>query len=380
VVDYGWYDPGAHDNNRKARLGADLAMDDYGRLLPATNRFPSASDKRGFETLAGTVHAMGLRFGIHIMRGIPRNAVKNNLPIENSRFKAADAADTNSVCEWCPDMFGVRADSPAGAAYYDSIFRLYAEWGVDFVKMDDASFPYATNEILAARTSINKLKRPIILSLSPGETPISQAAHVATYANLWRVSGDFWDEWKPLTNMFTLGARWRESIGMGRWADCDMLPLGHLSIGGRSVGADRQTRLSHSEQVTLMTYWALLPSPLMMGGNLPDSDPWTLALLTNPEVIEINQDSLALGASPVNTKGQGLVWSKKLVHTHSMAVGMFNLDDSEQTITLDWSALGIKGSYLVRDLWLRKSLGIMDGKFVATIPAHGAMLIRLTKK
>lgn len=380
VVDYCWYDPGAHDNNRNARVGAALSMDAYGRLIPATNRFPSATGDLGFKPLAGAVHAMGLRFGIHIMRGIPRNAVRDNLPIEGSQFKACEAADTNSLCPWCPDMFGVRGDTPAGRAYYNSIIRLYAGWGVDYIKMDDTSFPYATNEINAVRDAIGKSKRPIVFSLSPGETPIEQAAHVESHANLWRVSADFWDEWKPLTNAFTLGARWREHVAPGHWPDADMLPLGHLSVGGRCVGPDRQTRFTHSEQLTLMSLWALLPSPLMVGANLPDNDPWTLALLTNPEVIDVNQDYIGSAGTPVLKKGKSAIWTKKLSHKRSLAVGLFNTDDFEQTITADWSTLGLKGPQIVRDLWSRKSLGTMDGKYIVTVPAHGAVLLRFTGK
>ena len=143
VVDYRWYDPGAHDNNPNGRAGAKLAADRFGRLVPAPNRFPSAAAGKGFKPLADRLHAMGLKFGIHVMRGIPRQSVKANTPIEGSDFKAADAANTANICPWCPDMFGVDADKPAGQAWYDSILRQYADWGVDFVKVDDLSSPYA---------------------------------------------------------------------------------------------------------------------------------------------------------------------------------------------------------------------------------------------
>ena len=172
VVDYRWYDPAAATAPDNGAAGEALTMDGFGRLLPPANRFPSAADGQGFKGLADQVHAMGLRFGIHIMRGIPRNAVKANLPIDGSSYKAADAANTNDTCPWCPDMYGVRGDTPAGQAYYDSLFRLYASWGVDFVKMDDTSSPYHADEIEAVRRSIDKCGRSIVYSLSPGETPL----------------------------------------------------------------------------------------------------------------------------------------------------------------------------------------------------------------
>lgn len=378
VVDYRWYDPGAHDNYPNGRAGVDLTMDAYGRLLPSPNRFPSAVDGRGFKALADQIHAMGLKFGIHIMRGIPRNAVKADLPIEGSSFKASDAANTGDKCEWCPDMYGVRGDTSAGQAYYDSLFRLYASWGIDYVKMDDTSSPYHTDEIEDVRRAIDKCGRSIVYSLSPGETPIQQAAHVAAHANLWRVSGDFWDNWGALQHEFTLGDRWHDIEGAGHWPDADMLPLGHLSVHGRSVGGDRGTNFTRSEQMALISLWCLLPSPLMVGANLPDNDDWTRALLTNPEVLALDQDAGGTAARRVAHDDDRELWSRTL-SDGSIAVGIFNTSDFESDLTAAWSDLGLSGRYAARDLWLRKDLGTFDGKFTATIPAHGAILIRLRK-
>ena len=377
VVDYRWYDPNAATAHDAGEPGETLTMDGNGRLLPSPNRFPSAATGPGFKGLADQVHAMGLRFGIHIMRGIPRNAVSANLPIEGSPFKAADAANTSDTCPWCPDMFGVRGNTPAGQAYYDSLFRLYASWGVDFVKMDDTSRPYHTAEIEAVRKSIDKCGRSIVYSLSPGATPITQGAHVAAHANMWRESDDFWDGWDALDHEFTLGAQWHDYAAPGHWPDGDMLPLGHLSLGGRPVGADRQTRFTHAEQMTLVSLWSLLPSPLIVGANLPDNDPWTLALLTNPEVLAVNQDSLGAAGGPVSQQDGLEVWSKKLADG-SLAVGLFNRGDLEDTVTAVWPKLGITGRYAVRDLWLRKDLGRFSDKYAASVPSHGVVLLRLT--
>jgi len=378
VVDYRWYDPNAATVRDAGEPGEALTMDGFGRLLPSPNRFPSAAGAQGFKGLADQLHAMGLRFGIHIMRGIPRNAVKEDLPIEGSLYKAAEAANVSDACPWCPDMVGVRGDTPAGQAYYDSLFRLYASWGVDFVKMDDTSSPYHTAEIEAVRRAIDKCSRSIVYSLSPGETPITQGTHVAAHANMWRVSGDFWDGWEALDHEFTLGAKWHDYAAPGHWPDGDMLPLGHLSLGGRPVGKDRQTNFTRPEQMTLMSLWSLLPSPLMVGANLPDNDPWTLALLTNPEVLAVNQDSVGAAGGLVS-QAEGLeVWSKKLADG-SLAVGLFNRGDMEDTVTADWSKLGITGRYTVRDLWLRKDMGRSSGKYAASVPSHGVVLLRLTK-
>ncbi|HLK55018.1 MAG TPA: NPCBM/NEW2 domain-containing protein, partial [Chthonomonadaceae bacterium] len=316
VVDYRWYDPDASTapNNANARANANLAMDGFGRLEPAPNRFPSATGGKGFKALAESVHRMGMKFGIHIMRGIPRQAVKANLPIEGSSFRCADAANTASTCGWCPDMYGVDASKPAGQAWYDSLLRQYAAWGVDYIKVDDMSSPYSAGEIEAIHKAIAKCGRSIVFSLSPGDTPVEQGKHVETQANLWRISGDFWDDWGAISHQFDLLARWQGYSGPGHWPDADMIPLGHLSFGGRSVGPDRRANLTKDEQMTLISLWALAPSPLMLGMYLPDNDPWTLALLTNDEVLAVNQDSLGKQAQRLASRNaiSGVeVWVKE---------------------------------------------------------------------
>jgi alpha-galactosidase len=377
VIDYRWYDPEPFAAPDNGRVGETLSMDANGRLTPAITRFPSAAKGAGFRALADQLHAMGLKFGIHIMRGIPRNAVKANLPIEGSTYTAADAANTADLCSWCADMYGVRGATPAGRAYYDSLFRLYASWGLDFVKMDDTSAPYHTDEIEAVRAAIDKSGRSILYSLSPGETPIADASHVIAHANMWRVSGDFWDSWNALSHEFSLGARWHDFAGPGHWPDADMLPLGHLSIANRPVGKSRHTNFTHPEQMTLLSLWSLLPSPLMVGACLPDNDPWTLALLTNPEVLAVDQDSAGTAGTRV-AGGEAEVWARTLADG-SRAVGLFNAGDLDTTVTVNWSDLKIAGRYRVRDLWLRRDLGAQASSYAATVPAHGAVLLRLSK-
>ena len=135
VVDIQWYQPTAV--NHSYVPFAPLCMDEYGRLQPAPERFPSAAGGAGFKPLADYVHGLGLKFGIHIMRGLPRMAAHRHLPIEGSDARCDEAANPNSICAWNPDMYGLRCELPAARDYYDSIFRLYASWGVDFVKCDD---------------------------------------------------------------------------------------------------------------------------------------------------------------------------------------------------------------------------------------------------
>jgi hypothetical protein len=373
VVDYRWYDPGAFNNYPNSRKGVELTMDQYGRLLPSPNRFPSASGNQGFKPLADQIHALGLKFGIHVMRGIPRQAVKANCPIEGSQFHAWDASSF-SLCAWNPDMFGVDATVPAGQAYYDSILRLYASWGVDFIKVDDLSRPYSTAEIAALRQAIDKCGRPIVFSTSPGETPVRQAGHIATHANLWRVSDDFWDNWKSLDHAFDLAHAWQGVGGPGHWPDSDMIPLGHIGI--RSVDGNRQTRFTHDEQVTLISFWSLAPSPLMLGMNLPDNDAWTLSLLTNDEALAINQDALGKPARCL-AKANGLeVWGKEL-KDGSLAVGLFNRGKKAADVTCLWTDAGLAGKQAVRDVWAHQDLGVFENQITRSVPSHGAILLRL---
>jgi hypothetical protein len=378
TIDYRWSDADAAKHDRNGN-GGPLVADRFGRLLPAPNRFPSANDGHGFKSLAAKIHAMGLKFGIHVMRGIPRQSVIRNTPIEGSNFYARDAANLKSTCGWCGDMWGIDGTNPAGQAYYDSIFRLYASWDVDFVKVDDISFPYSADEIACVREAIDKTGRPIVLSLSCGETPVSQASHVVRNANMWRVSSDFWDLWKDLNHSFDLAATWQGVGGPGHWPDFDMIPFGHLGIrcfDGESSPKDRWTRFTRDEQQTLMSLWCLEASPLILGGNLPDLDSPTLALLTNKEAIAIDQDSLGRPATCVVTYSSGAsIWKREL--NHGSSVGFFNRNDVPESISVSWEDLNISGIYDVYDIWNKRDLGICDGLQKVVIPAHGSVLLKL---
>jgi alpha-galactosidase len=376
VVDFRWYDPEAAKHEDKSVAGSPLEMDQYGRLLPVVKRFPSAAGGAGFKGLADQIHAIGLQFGIHAMRGIPRNAVAANYPIEGSNFHAADAADRSSLCGWSPDMFGVDATKPAGRAYYDSVFQLYASWGVDFVKVDDLSAPYHTAEIEAIRASLDKCGRPIVFSTSPGATPVKQADHISQHANMWRISGDFWDEWKSLNHNFDLLNNWRGVGGPGHWPDADMLPLGRVGI--RSVGVSRMTRFTHDEQQTMMSLWALNASPLMVGGNLPDNDAFTTSLLTNDGVLAIDQDPLGSPAIRIAKKGAVEIWARDLANGDK-AVGIFNRGNTPAAATIPSKELKIEGPFSMRDVWTDQRLGNSTEPISRTLPPHGSVLVRLVR-
>jgi hypothetical protein len=283
TVDIQWYEPNA--TGFDYRKDAKLEMDEWGRLIPAAAKFPSAVNGQGFKPLADYVHAHGLKFGLHLMRGIPRQAVAARTPVKGTRVTAADIADTASTCFWNGDMYGVDLTKPGAQEYYDSVFELFASWGLDFVKVDDLSVPYHKSEIEAIRRAIDRTGRPIVLSTSPGPTPLADGAHVADHANMWRISGDFWDEWSQLYSQFDRLRDWTPFRGPGHFPDADMLPLGTISMG------QRQTNFTPDEQVTLLSLWSIARSPLILGADLTKLDSATLGLITNDEVIAVDQAS-----------------------------------------------------------------------------------------
>jgi alpha-galactosidase len=326
TVDIQWYEPNAQGHVYKE--GAPLQMDSYGRLMPAVNKFPSSDKGVGFKKLADYVHSKGLKFGIHIMRGIPRQAVKENTPVLGTNVRARDIANQNSTCAWNPDMYGVDMSKPGAQAYYDSLFALYASWGVDFVKCDDISRPYDSGqlaEIEALRKAIDKTRRPIVLSLSPGDTPIERGEHVMNHANMWRISDDFWDRWEPLHGMFARLDKWTKYRTPGAWPDADMLPFGIIEF-------TRPTRFTHDEQFTCMTLWTIARSPLILGADLTQLDDFTRALLTNPEVLSVNQKST--NNRQLSRRDDLIVWTADVPNSRDRYVAFFNAQSNDTPFNL----------------------------------------------
>lgn len=374
VVDIQWYEPTAKAGGY--RPNTDLIMDNCGRLLPAINRFPSATQGAGFKPLADYVHRLGLKFGIHIMRGIPRPAVHANLPILNTAFRAQDIADTTRICPWNDDMIGIDMSKPGAQAYYDSLFALYAGWGVDYIKADDMLFPYHAHEIEGVRRAIASVDRPIVLSLSPGvNLTTDHAVHLQQHCEVFRISGDFWDRWEDLKAQFEICKTWSPHTGPGCWADADMLPLGHIGIRAER-GIDRSSLFTPDEQITLMTLWAIFRSPLMFGGDLPSSDAFTLGLLTHDEVLQVNQAST--GNHELVHRGDHIAWTAHSADSDDLYLALFHTgEDPSALIEIDLSTLGQGASYQVRDLWARADLGIMRGQLRARLAPHAARLYRL---
>jgi alpha-galactosidase len=383
VVDEGWYVQNPESGGKPAW---QFTVDPEGRFLPAPNRFPSAANNAGFKPLADYAHSLGLRFGFHIIRGIPREAVAKNLPIAGTPYHAADAADPSDKCYWNSDTYGVKHNA-AGQAYYDSLARLYGGWGLDFIKVDCiSSLPYKTDEIHMISAALQKSGRPIILSLSPGPTSLAVAPDVSHHAQMWRISGDFWDLWKPspdqvwaqsLYGQFGTAVGWVPYIGPGHWPDADMLPIGYL--GPRpGYGSARPTNFSRDEQRTLLTFWVIIRSPLMLGGDLPRNDEWTTSLLTNPEVIAVDQHSM--GNRPLLTTNGPVIWSATPGDGKGNYLAIFNRMETAQKFALEWNELGLVShrTYKLRDLWEQKDLGSATSLEV-TLQPHACVLYRASE-
>jgi alpha-galactosidase len=381
VVDMEWFvtNPIPQGNSKTSQF----TLDGYGRYTPALNRFPTAANDSGFKPLADYVHSLGLKFGIHILKGIPKQAVEKNLPIAESSYRAADAANTSDTCAWNPDNYGLDTSKPAAQAYYDSIAKLYASWTVDLIKVDCiSSRPYKGDEIRMLSTALGKTGRSIVLSLSPGPAPLEKTEEMRQYSQMWRISNDIWDLWhstveypQGLGDQFANVAKWAGVAQPGHWPDADMLPLGRLGPEP-GWGQVRDTRLTHDEQRTLMTLWSIFPSPLMVGGELPSADAWTTSLLTNPEVIAMDQHST--GNHPVITTDKVVVWVAQSSLTKSQYLAVFNISESNQALQYAWKDLGFTGpKYKLRDLWQRKDAGVA-ASIEVTVPPHGVVLYSLS--
>ena len=388
IIDMEWFvnNPTAAGNSK----ASNFSLDEFGRYIPPTSRFPSAANHAGFKPIADYVHSLGLKFGVHILRGIPKQAVEQNSPIEGSSLHARDAADSSQTCPWNPDNYGVDPHSLAARAYYDSIAKLYASWEIDFIKVDCiASRPYLGDDIRMISEALRKTGRPIVLSLSPGAAPLDKLDEMRQYAQMWRISDDVWDLWhstvpypQGLGDQFANVAKWSGKAERGHWPDADMLPLGHLGPAP-GWGQARDSKLTHDEQRTLMTLWCIFPSPLMIGGELPSADDWTVSLLTNTEVIAVDQHST--GNHAVISTDKTAVWladSSELADSRgkgSQYLAIFNLGESESALKYEWRDLGLAGkSYALRNLWDHKDLGLAASLSV-TLPPHGSVLYRVTR-
>ena len=389
VIDIQWSDPDAGKRNAEGIQYIPFSrfnVDEYSRQIPAVNRFPSAANGAGFKPLADYIHSLGLKFGIHIMRGIPRFAAHDHMAIkthDGSKVTADMIANPYSWCRWNPDMYGVDASKPYAQDYYDSIFELYAQWGVDYVKVDDIcntnaypANPYsAEKEIEMITHAIEKCGRKMVLSLSPGPAVIEKAHHYKNYANMWRITDDFWDDWKYLKAMFERCEVWQSHVGEGNWPDCDMLPINKLGYGWAPAEAEHKgwmCKFTKDETKTMLTLWNIFRAPLMLGTDLPQLDDYNLSLITNDEIIAMNKNpNQAYQSTPTCTEDI-VSWVNECADGKSYYECYFNLSEKEQTVKMN---LETGKASNIRELWEHKDYG-KKAEFV--IPPHGCVALKVS--
>lgn len=361
VVDIQWYEP--HANSWEYHQFTDLQMDDECRLIPAASRFPSAADGAGFAPLAEYVHRLGLKFGIHLMRGIPRQAVHQNRTFADGRYSARDVA-ANNICPWNSDMYGLDMTKPGAQVYYDQLMALYASWGVDFLKVDDICdsrlYGMMQPEIQAIRQAIDKSGRPMVLSLSPGPADINQGAFLQQNANMWRLTDDFWDTWDQLKGMFPVVAKWAPFVREGDWPDPDMLPIGAIRQRAREKDPTQPpSRFTRAEAQTMLTLWSLLRAPLFLGGDLTHGG-HEEGLYTNSALLKMRRT--LTDAWQETADENTVVW--RGVSSDQQYLAVFNLADAPAV--LDETDYALPKS--AEPVWPH---GHHSSK---TIPAHGVGL------
>lgn len=349
TVDIQWYEPDV--KTHEYTPFAKLCIDEYSRVIPAENRFPSSAGGKGFAPLAEYVHSLGLKFGIHIMRGIPRQAVYERTKIKGTDKTAADIAKTDSICAWNTDMYGVDPAKPGAKEYYDSIFELYASWGVDFVKCDDIAreLPKEESELIMLSNSLKGCGRDMVLSLSPGPALLEKAELYKQVSNMWRITDDFWDNWQLLYNMFERCEKWAPHNGAGHWADADMLPIGYIK---QDYSPDITTQFTKDEQVTMLTLWSIFRSPLIIGGEMTKFDDFTMSLLTNEGILKMHR----------NARHSHQVWRREMngseivLWTAADAEGgqyaaLFNIGENAADISVPLTELEIYEAKDITELW-----------------------------
>ncbi len=343
VVDIRWYcnHPSLGGGNYNQRGTQDYVLDEYGRYLPSPTRFPSAmvdGVNKGFKALAAKIHQMGLKFGIHLMRGVPKSVVGSSYKLKGSEATPWSQvyANTTPACTWLKDNLTVQ-NNEAGQLYYNSIMDLYAEWGVDFLKIDDLSRPFYTDEIKMIRRAIDQTGRPMVLSLSPGKTQYQYAGDCLENANMWRMMDDLWDNWSAVDAVFNEAHAWESVTRPGNYADCDMLPLGQIAMtigdaGYTNAQAGRWTNLTQDEQLTMMSLWGICHSPLFFGGEMTRNDAFTLSLMNNEEYHRMHK--YAVDAHQVeNDEDLGhVVWTSRDPATGNRYLALFQRDNTRWVV------------------------------------------------
>lgn len=379
VIDMLWYADEEASNydafvHETITTKPNYTLDEFGRYLPDPVKFPSSKNNAGFKPLIDYLHNKGLKFGIHILRGIPWQAAEKNMIIKGTNNGAASIAQPDKGCEWYDGFYGIDMSKPGAQAYYNSLFELFAQWGVDFVKADDME----EADLIAIGKASRTCGRDMVISIVGSSIPKNiqkENAHMS------RLGADFWDVWEMLKKGFPMAARAMRDAEPGYWPDLDMLPIGKIGIKITYKGPEpRISNFTKDEIHTLLSLWYISRMPLMIGGNLPETDPFTYEMITNKEALEVNRNSI--NNRQIKFKNAIIIWAADIPGSEDKYLAFFNQWESFTPIDIKvkWSQLGLAGNeYKVRDLWAKKDLGTFKDEFSAPINTHGAGLYKISK-
>lgn len=364
VIDNGWFGeyvlkPGTLYPLEKH--ASDVRINEFGHVIASKTYFPG-----GLKPIIDRCHELGLKFGIHMMRGIPRKAYDQNLPIKGTPYRARDIADTNpkNNCTWCLYNYGVDMTKPGAQEWYDGLIQHLADMGVDMIKYDDiVPFPA---EVEAVAKAIAKTGKPILLSLSPGGQVDPAAIKSFQMAHMLRVTKDVWDEAHYLDECFDAWGKWTGKQADNFWIDMDMVPFGQLLMMSPEIevagddneaavrlagkGYRRWQQFSQDQMFTFITLRALSASPLMIGGDLPTLDGFSLRLLTDPDMLACNQNGV-MGKLVSAQDGIEVWMTPEKRRPDKGWIGVFNRTDVVKRVTLDKSFLGLTKNATLTNIW-----------------------------
>jgi alpha-galactosidase len=406
VIDNGWFaspETKMHEGYMMATADKpspkQVSIDAFGIPIPSPKFFPN-----GLKPLIDKLHAKGLKFGVHLMRGIPRIAVERNSPIKGTNYKAKDIFTTFDDCNWCTFMHGVDMTKPGSQEYYNSVFNQFAAWGIDFVKIDDVTnFPA---EMEAYAKAIEQCGRPMMLSLSPGGD--SNVKYLDSYkkTNMVRTTPDIWDEQLSLERSFASMRKWQGLEQTGFWPDLDMIPFGELCILRRAEVEERDTnktleefmgqmhhwcKFTENQKETFITQRAISASPIMIGGSMISMDEHSTKLLTSPEMLACVKNGVH--GKLIHEENNVELWNAPLTNKQRQGfqeyvykagwVAFFNRSDKKQTVDVSWklSSFMPNGSYNLKDIWGNQSVtNYKKGdKLSIKIPENGVVFLKYSQ-
>ena len=384
VIDNGWFgEYKLHPGTRYAaeKHASDVNLNEYGLLQPSKTYFP-----HGLKRIADRAHQLGLKFGVHLMRGIPRKAVELNLPIQGTKYRARDVANTASICKWCAYNYGVDMSKPGAQAFYNSLVNQLAGWGIDFIKADDiVPFP---KEIVGMAGAIEQCGRPMAFSLSPGgEAPLENLVYYRR-ANMLRISADIWDRREDIQKGFDSWKRFQGTGCDGFWPDLDMIPFGRLQLmslpeysgKGNSrlsgLGFARASQFTEDQHYTFITMRALAASPLFMGGDLPTLEAFPLKLITHPDMLACNQNGV-MGMQVYAKDGIEAWVAPHRERPGRGWLGIFNRNEAARDASLSRADLGFDDyrALALRDIWKPRRLTLGEGPQSFSIAADGVAFL-----